>query len=245
MRASRRFVPSSIPALEGRVVLSQMAPHAGSLAAELRPVRLPSAEITQSNASEQSFPTSVSDSIHSGLPVAEQVTIKYSDGSTQTESVLKVPNPANNTVTTYKTINLRNNGGTESVVDTESFSGSTTPYSGVDNTHTITTTLPNGSVQTQTIHEVISGDKTIQNSTIKEPNGGIETWTSTGVKRGPTTTTSKTITEPNGTIEQQKTITTHHGSLDSTATTRTRIPSKLSIEYTFSATNVIRVQPPA
>jgi hypothetical protein len=233
MRASRRFVPSSIPALEGRVVLSQMAPHAGSLAAELRPVRLPSAEITQSNAREQSFPKSVSDSIHSGLPVAEQVTIKYSDGSSQTESVLKVPNPANNTVTTYKTINLRNNGGTESVVDTESFYGGTTPYSGVDNTYTITTTLPNGSVQTQTIHEVISGDKT------------IETWTSTGVKRGPTTTTSKTITEPNGTIEQQKTITTHHGSLDSTATTRTRIPSKLSIEYTFSATNVIRVQPPA
>jgi hypothetical protein len=56
MRASRRFVPSSIPALEGRVVLSQMGPHAGSLAAELRPIRLPSTEIAQSNASEQYFP---------------------------------------------------------------------------------------------------------------------------------------------------------------------------------------------
>jgi hypothetical protein len=245
MRATRRFIPSSIPCLEGRVVLSQMAPHAGSLAAELRPIRLPSAEIAQSNASEQSFPNSVSDTIHTGQPVAEQVTIKYSDGSTQTESVRKVPDPANNTVTTYKTINLRNNGGTESVVDTESFSGSTTPFSGVDNTHTITTTLPNGSIQTQTIHEVITGDKTIQNGTINEPGGGIETWTSVGVKRGPTTSTNKTITEPNGTVEQQKTVTTHYGQLDSTATGTTRIPSKDTIEYTSSATDVIRVQPPA
>ena len=72
-----------------------------------------------------SFGLSVSDTIQAGLPVAEQLTTKYSDGSTQTESLLKVPNPANNTVTTYETINLRNNGGTETVVDTESFSGGT------------------------------------------------------------------------------------------------------------------------
>jgi len=234
-----------MPVLEGRVVLSQMAAHAVTIAAELRPVRLPSAEIAQSNASEQSFPMSVSDTIHSGQPVAEQVTINYGDGSTQTESVLKVPNPANNTVTTYKTINLRNNAGTEKVVDTESFSGGTTPFSGNDNTHTITTTLPDGSTQTQTIHEVITGNKTIQNSTINEPNGGIETWTSVIVKHGPSTTTNKTITEPDGTVEEQKSVTTHHGQLDSTTTGTTRIPARDSIEYASNATNVVRVQLPA
>jgi hypothetical protein len=58
---------------------------------------------------------------------------------------LCLPNPANNTVTTYKTINLRNNGGTETVVATESFSGGTKPFSGVDDTHTVTITLPDGS----------------------------------------------------------------------------------------------------
>ncbi len=245
MRATRRFLPSSIAGLEGRVVLSQVAPHAGSVAAELRPVRLPSAEIAQSNASEQSFPMSVSDTIHSGQPVAEQVTIKYNDGSSETQSVLRVPNQANNTVTIDRTINLRNNGGTEKMVDTESFSGGTTPFSGTKNTQVITITLPNASSESETYQDVVTGKKTIENGTLDEAGGGVETWTSVAVKHGSVTTTNKTITEPDGTVEQQKTVTTHYGELDSTAITTTHIPSKWAILYSSSATNIIRIQPPA
>lgn len=243
MLASRRFVPSSIPVLESRVVPSQMIANAGGIAAELRPVRLQSAELAHSNASEQSFAKSVSDTIHNGLPVTEQVTTKYSDGSTQAEFLIKIPNPVNNTVTTYKTVSLRNNGGIETVVGTESFSGGTTPFSGVDNTNAVTITLPNGSTESETYQDVITGHKTNETGSIDEANGGVETWTSVIVRHGPKTTTNKTITEPDGTVEQQKTVTIRHGKLDSTATTTTRTPLTNSIVYSSSATNVIRSEP--
>jgi hypothetical protein len=243
MLASRRFVPSSVPALEGRVVPSHLIANAGGIAAELRPVRLQSAELAQSNASEHSFSQSVSNAIHNGQPVTEQVTTKYSDGSTQAQLVVRMPNPANNTVTTYKTVSLRNNGGTETVVGTESFSGGTTPFSGVDNTHAVTITLPNGSTESETYQDVITGNTTNETGSIDEANGGVETWTSVIVRHGPKTTTNKTITEPNGTVEQQKIVTTRHGKLDSTATTTTRTPSTNSIVYSSSATNVIRSEP--
>ena len=250
MRTSRQFRPTSMLELEGRVVLSAMVSHAAAIAAglqpgEFRPAKLPAAEIAQSNASDVPFGFGTSETLQSGLPVAEQLTNKYTDGSVQTESLLKVPNVANNTVTTYKTINLRNNGGTEKVVDTESFSGGAVPFSGNDNTHTITTTLPNGSIQSQTYHEVITGNKTVLNGTINEATGGVETWTSVKIKNGPTTTAHKTITEPDGTVEHQTIVTTKRGNLDSTTTTKTVVPSKDEILFSSSATNVIRVQPPS
>jgi hypothetical protein len=250
MRASRQFRPAPMLELEGRVVLSQVISHAAAVAAgiqpgELRPVKLPAAEIAQSNASESTFQLNTSNTIQVGLPIAEQLTTKYSDGSVQTESLLTVPNSTNNTVTTYKTIDLRNNGGTEEVVDTETFSGSAAPFPGNIRDHTITTTLPNGSTQTETEHVVITGHKTVVTGTINEATGGVETWTSHQVKIGPTTTNHKTIVEPNGTVEHQTIITTDRGLLDSTQTTRTLIPSKAKLLYSSSATNVIRVQPPS
>ena len=62
------------------------------------------------------------------------------------------------------------------------------PFSGNDNTHTLKITLPNGSTETQTYHEVITGRKTVVNGTTQEANGGVETWTSVKIKIGPTTT---------------------------------------------------------
>jgi hypothetical protein len=245
MRASRQFKPSSMRELEGRVVPSAMAPHAAALASELRPMKLPAAEIAQSNASDVPFGAGTSEAIHAGLPVAEQLTITYNDGSTQTESLLRVPNTANNTITSSETINLRNNGGTETVADTETFSGGTIPFSGNNRTHTITTTLPNGSIQTETEHVVITGDKTVINATINEANGGVESWTTTKFKKGPTMTAHKTIIEPDGTVEHQTIVTTKRGNLDSTTTTKTIVPSKDEILFSSSATNVIRVQPPS
>ena len=218
-------------ALEGRVVPSaitaaipQLIAYYRKLGLTVQRVGLSQAEIAQSNASDVPFGISTSDTIHQGMPVAEQLTTTYNIGSPQTESLLEVPNASNNSVTTYKTINLRNDGGTETVVDTETFSGGTIPFSGTNNTHTVKTTMPDGSIQTETENEVIDGPKTVINATIHEANGGVETWTSVNIKHGPTTTANKTITEPDGTIEHQKTLTTHRGDLDSTANGTTTLP---------------------
>jgi hypothetical protein len=253
MRPSRSFRPSAPLSLEGRVVPSATAAHAGApgvlslsdveTALRQRAIRLSAAEIAQSNASDVPFGISTSDTIHAGTPVAEQLTTTYEGGGAQTESLLKVPNSSNNTVTTYKTINLRNSGGTETVVDTETFSGGTMPFSGTDNTHTITTTLPGGSIQTETENEVIDGPKTVVNATIHEAGGGVETWMSVNIKRGTTTVANKTITEPDGSVERQKIVTTHYGDLDYTTRSTTIRPG--SILVSSSATNVIRVQPPS
>jgi hypothetical protein len=240
MKVSRSFRPSAPVVLEGRVVPSHMVPHA----AVGRPVGHSAAEIAQSNNSDEPFGIGTSDTIHADIPVAEQLTTTYNDGSTQTESLLKVPNSANNTVTAYETIQLRHNGGTQKVVDTESFPDSTASFSGPTTTHTITTTLPSGAKQTESYSEVITGRKATVNGTIHEANWGVETWTSVKIKHGPTTTTNKTITKPDGSIEHQKVITTERGDLDSTTTTTTTLPDG-TIQRTSSATNVIRVQPPS
>jgi hypothetical protein len=250
-RKSRPFRPCSALELEGRVVPSQIAPTgAAHAAAEVRPVTLTPAEIAQSNASQASFGFDADETLQSGYPVAEQLTTTYNDGSIQTESLLEVPNIANNTITTYETINLRNNGGTEKVVDTETFSsgrptadGSTIPFSGSHRTHAITITLPNGSTKTETETVVITGNKTVLNETINEPNGGVETWTTDKVRYGPTTVANKTIKEPDGSVEHQKIITTKHGELDSTTSTTTILPDG-AVQRTSSATNVMRVSAP-
>lgn len=246
-RRSRQFVPTSMAALEGRLVMSV----AGPAAAEVRPVHLSRAEIAQSNASEVANGVDTSETLASDLPVAEQETIKYNDGSTTTESILEIPNTANNTITTYKTINLRNSGGIETVVQTETYSagrptayGTTIPFIGNHRTYTITTTLPNGSIETETENEVISGHKTVVNITIHEPNDGIETQSNVKHKTGPTTVTKRTITEPDGSIEHQYVTSTRRGDLDSTAMTTTILPNG-KIEKSSSATDIILVQPPS
>jgi hypothetical protein len=245
MRASRRFVLTSMAALEGRLVLSAVIHTTGGHVVEFRAERLPQAEIAQSNASDVPFGFGPSETLQSGSSVAEQLTTRYSDGSTQTESLLKVPDLAKNTVTSYETIKLRNNGGTEKVVDTESFSGGVAPLSGNDNTHNLTITLPNGSTETQTYSEVITGHRTVVNGTTHEASGGIETWTAVKINTGQMTTTNRTITEPNGSIEHQRSVTRVQGDLDSTSETLTMIPDKAAILRSSSATNVIRVQPPS
>jgi hypothetical protein len=253
MRTSRSFRPSMPLPLEDRVVLSAIAGHAATngplslpdveAALRQRTVRLSAAEIAQSNASDVPFGITTDGSIHTGMPVAENLATTYVDGSTQTESLLKVPDTPNNTVTTYKTINLRNGGGTETVVDTETFSGGTVPFSGTDNTHTLTTTLPDGAIQTETESEVIVGHKTMIDAKIHEAGGGVETWTSVNIRRGPKTTAEKTIVEPDGSKERQRIITTDHGNLDWTTRTTTTRPGEVVVSS--SATNVIRVQPPS
>jgi hypothetical protein len=247
LRTSRQFVPTSLAGLEGRMVLSAAAP----AAAAVQVVHLSRAEIAQSNASEIPFGFGNSESLQSSLPVAEQETITYNDGSTQTESILKTPDTSTNTITTTETIDLRNNGGTENVVDVETFSpgrplasGTTIPFTGNDRTYAITVTLPNGSIQTETETEVIAGKITHVNITIDRPTGAVETVSTVKHRSGPTTVALRTIVEPDGSVEHQKTITTDHGELDSSSTTKTILPDG-KVERSSSATDVIRVQPAA
>ena len=206
-------------------------------------VGLSASQLAQSNASETQFGASPSQTIHAGLPVAEQLTTTYAIGSPQTETLLKVPNAANNSVTTYKTINLRNDGGVEKVVDVETFSGGSVPFSGTDNTHSITTTLPDGTIQTTTENVVIQGHKTVVNATVHEADGNTETWTSVSIRHGQTTTANKTIRKPDGTVEHQKIVTSHVGALDFTA--RTTTTQRDSVLFSPTAINVLRVQPPS
>jgi hypothetical protein len=251
MRKSRPFRPSSMPELEGRVVPSQVIPGGAAHAAEVRPVTLTRAEIAQSNASELAYGVDPTEALQSGFPVAEQVTTRYNDGSVQTASVLETPDVADNTITTDKTVNLRNNGGTETVVQTETFSsgiprpGNTPlPFSGNDRTYTITTTLPDGATQTETETEVITGPKTVINGTIDEASGGVETFSAVNIRKGQTTVSNKTYVLPDGSVEHKKVITTHRGDLDSTSMTTTTLPDG-KIERSSSAVDVILVQPPS
>ncbi len=96
------------------------------------------------------------------MPVAEVLTTTYAVGTPQTETVLKVPNLAQNSVTSYETFNLHNDGGIEHEVDVETYSGGTTPLSGPDTRQVITTTLADGAKQTETefVTETTVGDKT-------------------------------------------------------------------------------------
>ena len=109
-------------ALEGRLVLSVAAAPSKGMSTQSDYGHLSPAEIAQSNASEIPFGFDTSETLQSNLPVAEQSTTTFNDQMTQTESLIEMPDTANNTITTDKTINLRNIGGTASVVQTEIFS---------------------------------------------------------------------------------------------------------------------------
>jgi hypothetical protein len=240
-----------MPELEGRVVPSQVGAGGAAHAAEVRPVTLTRSEIAQSNASAAHYGMDTTEALQSGFSVAEDVTTRYNDGSTRTESVLEVPNIADSTITTDKTVNLRNNGGTETIVQTETFSSAiprpgTTPlpFSGNTRTYTITTTLPDGATETETETEVFKGAKSFINGTIDEAGGGVETSTEVNTHEGPKTISNRTIHLPDGSVEHSTVITTKRGDLDETTMTTTTLPDG-KIQRTSSATNVILVLPPS
>jgi hypothetical protein len=251
MRRSRPFRPSSMLELEARVVPSQVAPGGAAHAAEVRPVTLTRAEIAQSNASEVAYSVTPTEALQSGFSVAEDVTTRYNDGSTRTASVLEVPNIADSAITTDKTVNLRNNGGTETVVQTETFStgipgvgGKPIPFTGNTRTYTITTTMPDGEIQTETETEVFKGDKSFINGTIDKAGGGVETLTEVNTHEGPKTVSKRTDDLPDGSVEHSTVTTVKRGDLDETTMTTTTLPDG-KIQRTSSATNVILVLPPS
>src|SRR5206468_1094860 len=117
MKPSRSFRPSSPVALENRVVpssltgnvttaLAQLASQERKHGIQVQRVGISAVQLAQSNASETSFAAPKEQTLQSGISVAERKTTTYATGTPQTESILEVPNLSNNTVTTYKTINL-------------------------------------------------------------------------------------------------------------------------------------------
>ncbi len=171
------------------------------------------------------------------------MTTRFFNGSTQTESLLEVPNLSHNSITSYRTTYLPNNGGTETEVDVETFSGGKTPLSGTVTTHSITTTLPGGSTQSEVETYTVSGRKTVIVGTLHQAGGGVQTWSMVNIKHGSKSSGQGTITQPDGTMVHQWASTTSRGHLDSTSITTTTQPGEY--QESASATSVIRVRPPA
>ena len=85
----------------------------------------------------------IADTIAAGLPVEEQRTTRLHRRVDADRDPADPARHPNSTTLTTRTINLRNNGGTETVTDFSyaSMTGTTV--------HVITTYLPDGSVQTE------------------------------------------------------------------------------------------------
>ena len=117
--------------------------------------------------------STIRDILSAGSPVSETSTTILSDGMTQTALLLIVPDITTDTVTTTKQINLAD-GETEKVVDVATISGSMI-------SHRVTTTLPDGSIQTKEETDVTKGDETTIKGTVTTP--GVGTQTISGVSR--------------------------------------------------------------
>ena len=168
--------------------------------------------------------------LNAGTPVSETSTSTFSDGTTQTAILAIVPNTSAGTVMTIKDINLAD-GETEKVVDVASIAGNTT-------THAVTTTLPDGSVQTKDETDVTTGDKTIIKGTVSVPGAGTQTITGETVVRGSTSVTDETITNAAGKVYHDGIVVTHMGDLSQSQTNTTLGPGG-SITTVKSTTSTV------
>ena len=156
------------------------------------------------------------DILNAGSPVSETSTTTFSDGATQIDDLLIVPNTSTGTVTTTKTINLAD-GETEKVVDVATISGNTIK-------HIVTTTLPDGSIQTKQETDVTKGDETIIKGTVSIPGAGIQTISGTNVQSGSASVTTETITNPDGKVYHDRIVITLTGPLSQSETNTTLGP---------------------
>ncbi len=187
MRPSRAFRPASMLALEGRVVLSQVLNPAASLSNLDRPPANVAQTLTPADmvpgapaapTGGNTFPLSIGGTLEVGLPIYEQRQTLYTHPATvQLVDELIAPNPSPGGYTTTEWISLKNNGGNEKVVNVKTVSGNTV-------TNQITTTLPNGTVQTEVETAVASGNVTTHTNITTLPSGTVDTNTYTDVQEG-------------------------------------------------------------
>jgi PEP-CTERM motif len=178
-----------------------------------------SADALREVATASSLPISNSDLIdilHAGTQVSETTTTTYSDGTIQTAVLSIVPNTSAGTVTTTKDINLAD-GETEKVVDVATISGST-------NRDVVTTTLPDGSIQTKDETEVTRGDATAIKGTVSMSSGGTQTITGQTVQNGSGSVTTLTITNPAGQVYHDRITIVQNGDLSQSETNTTLGP---------------------
>jgi PEP-CTERM motif len=168
--------------------------------------------------------------LNAGTPVSETSTSTFSDGTTQTAILAIVPNTSAGTVMTIKDINLAD-GEAEKVVDVASIVGNTTTYA-------VTTTLPDGSVQTKDETDVTTGDKTIIKGTVSVPGARTQTITGETVVRGSTSVTDETITNAAGRVYHDCIVVTHTGDLSQSETNTTLGPGG-SITTVKSSTSTV------
>lgn len=232
MKPPRQFRPLAPVALEDRIAPSHVAAHAAGAGA--RP--LPPAHVGAASAA--TFPKDIAATTAAGLPVSEQLTTRYNDGSVRTETRLIVPDPANGSTLTTSTVNLRHNGGTETVTEF-----TYTAPSG-NTVRVITTDLPDGSQQTENQTLQADGRRTLMVGQLRPPGGaGVSALSGSTVTRGPVTIADKATTDPAGKATKEHTVTVHHGELRQTVTDTVTRPDHTR-QVTRSTTTVVRLQPP-
>jgi hypothetical protein len=173
--------------------------------------------------------TTIRDVLSAGSSVSETRTTTLSDGTTQTADLLIVPNARTGTVTTTKTINLAD-GGLEKVVDVATVLSNTI-------THSVTATLPDGSIQTKDETDITQGD-TIIKGTVSTPGVGTQTISGVNVQNGPDSVATETITNPAGQVYHDRILITLTGPNTQSETNTIRGPDG-SISTVKSITSTV------
>jgi hypothetical protein len=183
MRPPRRFVPSTLVALEGRLVLSTIAP------------------TPQAPAPAET----VTDALLAGQTVTDLYTTTEYDGEVETNDQSTVMiKPDTNMVT--QLITLPGSSGTEKTVEIETLSstGSSRQY---------TTTEPNGTVQTEQLTYTYDKTGSTRTGKIERPDGVVITFTGKTVTKGSKSTTTESFNESNGIKYKEDNVSINVGNL--------------------------------
>lgn len=247
MRPSRQFRPHGLAPLEDRVVLSHIAPVAHHAPHVKAPQKVDYSTPTPDHMVKGNVGNfhglTIAQTVQAGNPVYEELTTRFADGSTQNESRLIVPDKAAHSVTTTRSMNLRNNQGFEKIVDVATTTA--TASNGTTINHAITTTLPGGGTETETETELVqSSSKTILKGTISLPGGSTKTFTGTVTTSGGKTTTDQTFTDPEGFLTKTENVVTSHGELSSSTSNTTTYGDGTSTT-SDSNTYTLRLLPPS
>lgn len=244
MRPPRQFRPLGLVPLEDRVVLSHIVGH-GFHNPHLKIQTVNYSIPTPNNMVKGNVGNfqglDIAQTVQAGKPVYEEITTNFSDGSSQYETKLIVPNKSANTITTTRVINLRNNLGNEKIVDVATTAG--TNSTGTTINHNITTTLPGGATETETETELVESGKTLLKGTITLPGGSLKTFTTTVTTMGNKTTIDQTTTDPEGFSTQTNSVVTVKSELSQRTTSTTLYPDGTGTT-SKSNTYVLRLNPP-
>jgi hypothetical protein len=175
-----------MPALEGRVVLT----HVVNLTANLAPFVGSQTDVAQTVSPSDmvqgapaapsggnTFPLGIQDTLQAGLPVYEQKQTVYSDKvNNQFVDELIVPEGTSGDRTTTEWVSDAP-GSALKIVNSKTVSGNTT-------TNNITTTLADGTVETEVETAVKIGNVTSHTNIMTLPGGVVQTDTYTDIQKG-------------------------------------------------------------